>query len=296
MWHRAAALAWYSASSAVLAAPGDPTVRILTAYTPEAASQLPGGIASVVTVQLWNLNSALSDSGVRLNVESAGAILVSGLPTVVQSLDHVIAAAQWKYQLLRERDDRRADVVMIIHETNLSGGIARKIGATKASEAFAVVEPNALSQDIYQHEFGHILGARHQSSGGLPQSTDDKTTGTVGKGWYIRKNAPPSGTAPVDYCGKTIMAYPSVANLSGVACVSAAEWKALMFSTPHRCWDTGDKLLSPSCLPWGDATHNNAQVISSFGATVSTFRNTKLATLLVQFVNAIVSLVISIAS
>lgn len=259
-------------STGVLAGPGDPTIRILTAYTASAVADLPGGAANTVATQISNLNTAFTDSGVRLNAVNAGIVQVSSLPdNPTLALDAILK----NYTILKARDDNNADVVMTINGTGNVGQAT--IGATKPSEAFAVIGTRVLGVHGYQHEFAHLLGARHQSFGAINSASND-THPSIGKGWYVRVNLTTQSA-----CSHTIMAYEPTTTLNGITCRSSGA--ALMYSNPALCEDYREFLAG--CPPWGDATHNNAQVLNNNGPAITSFRATKLASLYASWLSTI---------
>jgi Metallo-peptidase family M12B Reprolysin-like len=248
------------------ASPGDPTIRVLTGYTDETLAAVPShNVNSLVNLQIIDLNQALADSAIHVNVVNAG---VKSIPNLPSDYSSAFLAIRNNYSLQRARDDLNADVIMILAN---SGAIskAKVIAAQYSDDAVALIGLAALGDFAYLHEFGHLLGARHQSSGGnLPAYND---TQGIGHGWYERVKL-----ITTNSCAHTIMSYDPMPGLWGVNCTSV---RVRRFSTPLTC-DNFIGFYSPNgtplgCLPWGDATHNNAAVINSNAATVAGFHLSK---------------------
>jgi Metallo-peptidase family M12B Reprolysin-like len=262
-----------------IAGPGDPTIRILNVYTSQFTAAISGNdINSLVNQQIGYLNMALADSGVRLNVVSAGTIKTSSL-----SNDYSYAFSQVmnSYSIQKTRDDLNADVVMVLAYSSAPISLVFRVFPQNADEAVALISASAINSFGYLHEFGHFLGARHQASGGANPEGNDPAG--IGHGWYQRVNhlSGPGFVAPrqkLSSCSHTVMAYDPMPNLNGINCIS---YPVMRYSNPATCQDWSGALAwdgtSMGCLPWGDSLHNNAAVMNSRISTVATFRFKKLA-------------------
>lgn len=259
------------------AGPGDPTIRIFHAYTDQFLSAVPGNnVSSEITLQISQLNKALSDSGVRLNVVNAGIKKIANLPPESADFSFAFSAIRNNYPLQKARDNAEADVLMVLTHPGYTS-VVKEVGPDFAEEAVAIVSYNNLPGYGYLHEFGHLLGARHQSSGGYyPIYNDPKGSG---HGWYIRVKF--WGAVKVTACFRTIMAYEPMEGLYGINCASNNNLQEMLFSNPEKCLDMTPFLTwegSPiGCIPWGNSSNNNAAVMNSNREKVAGFRATKTA-------------------
>lgn len=258
-----------------LSAPGDPTIRILTVWTQEALVAISSNSATETALQISKLNIAFSNSGVRLNAVSAGVLIIPqktlGVPYHYGLLTNI--------DVLRSRDATRADVVIAIVNAVRFGGatIDTPNGIRTASSSFAALDVFYLELNVYQHEFGHLLGARHQDSGGIEQND---SSGGVFHGAYVR-GKPFFGTDGKSYSGifiHTIMAREPIAGLGGVSCISQ---QVLYYSAPSVAVGYVIPInylgVYYPAFKIGDATHNNTLALNTIGQMVSQFRNIKLA-------------------
>ncbi len=257
-------------ASSSYAAYGDPTIRVHTAYTSAANTYMGGNPGPTVAAEIARINQAFANSGIALWVENAGisgGVLGGGWADAEQARDNI----KWDVYTSVAHDAYNADITMLLIYTSASPsklGAAWSIPAV-ATSPFAAVEMAGLSAYSYVHEFGHVLGARHQSTGGDLGNDGLNTPYAYGHGWYATLGAGFSGGPD---CKHTIMAYKKT--ITGTnACVSTRE---LMFSSPtlQYCFWYGG-----SCVAMGNSIGgNNAQVLRNIGPSVTAFRNTKLAT------------------
>lgn len=267
---------WFSMPS--MAGPGDPTIRILNAYTNDyLAGAGATNINPTVNAQIALLNQALSDSGVHLNVVSAGVKWMPNLPEDGPLFLATYSQVKNFYPVQKARDDLNADVIIVLAYSGYVSKI-KIIGTPYADEAIALIGFNTVGDLGYLHEFGHFLGARHQASGGYDAKYNDSAG--IGHGWYQRVNFwAGAGTPKVSYCTHTIMAYEPISGLNGVNC--AISEHVMRYSNPAYCDDFTPFLTWTNfpigCLPWGDGSHNNATVMNSMISTVAGFHVMKLA-------------------
>ncbi len=249
-------------------------VKVLTVVTDKAI--LISGInpLSVANSEISKTNQALATSGAN-NVRFASVgVIQTSLP--IQDAGVSVFTAAGNVKILEARDATRADVVIVIHEVTGSGGSVMVPGrATKPEQAFAVVHPYSTfgSAYGYQHELAHLMGANHQSSGGVEGNS---SANSVGKGWYWRHNIQHNSN-PNDFhgsCMHTIMAYKPLDNLDGISCLDSVSWKQLRYSNPSQCTSAG---INNTCYPWGSASANNTLVINQYGPTLFGYGNVKLA-------------------
>jgi Metallo-peptidase family M12B Reprolysin-like len=259
-----------------------PTVRVLTVVTNEALQFLGStSSTSLATNEINKTNLALINSKINLRVEHAGVLLLS-MPMPL-TVDDSIKLAKKDLTILGARDAQNADVVLVIHRTAALDGVALKIGATRAEDAFAAIHAVQTQGALYgySHELGHLFGGTHQDIGGVPNPYTGDTPG--GQGYYFRHNLyslnlalPGNNLAP--YCKHTLMAYPPRNVLKGVDCTNYPSAHVLVFSNPNVCelWYTvsSPSTLIPLCF--GDNSHNNATVVGQKGPVLTSFRNTKL--------------------
>ncbi len=152
--------------AAVLAA--TPTVDLLVAYTPAAATA-SGGIDSLITLATQETNQGFVNSKVRARVRVAGKMSVN-LTEGGKTFDQILAAFVANPTVATKRNAVKADVaVLIINKTDYCG-LADAIKATAATAYVIVHYGCATGYFSYGHEIGHLLGARHD------ETTDPTTT------------------------------------------------------------------------------------------------------------------------
>lgn len=262
-------------------------IKVLVVVTTEAVSHLIQTPEELAANEVFLTNSALGKSGLAHTVTHVGTL--SGFSQ--QGLDGIplLSMVRNSYAIAKKRKDVNADVVIVITDDS-TGGRAASIPATSPSNAFAITDWANSAEYGFQHEFGHMLGARHQSSGGIAiggVSTNDTTPGNA-HGAHLRVAGGYYGTSYYwyPYCGRDIMAYP---NINGNQLVyevcngGGSEVVVPWYSAPgglyvaiYRTAGPFEVVLSP-WGPIGDSTHDNATAIAGNFANVATFRNTDLS-------------------
>lgn len=257
-------------------------IKVLVVVTTEAVSHLIQTPEELAANEVFLTNSALGKSGLAHTVTHVGTLTgfsqqgLKGIP--------LLAMVRNSYAITKKRKDVNADVVIVITDDS-TGGRAASIPATSASDAFAITDWANGAEYGFQHEFGHMLGAKHQSSGGISiggVSTNDTTPGNA-HGAYLRV-AGYYGTSYYwgPYCGRDIMAYPNIngSQLGYDVCNGGgSEVVVPWYSAPGGLYVSISN-SSGATAPWGpigDSTHDNATAIASNFANVATFRNTDLS-------------------
>lgn len=246
-------------------------IRILTVFTQGAiASMGTSTPANDAAIHMSNLNLAFANSGVTaITAQSAGVMVTNNLQYDV-SLNSALFVVQGDQSVLATRDALQADVVMVVTgNTDPTDGLSQAIKAT-AGSAFAAVKENTLSIYSYEHEFGHLAGARHQKSGAA-FSDGDATTPPNGHGRAVGYLTTPNTSIG---CINDLMAYtPSSPQCSGYI----GDTRVLQYSNPSvpfRFYPSGAQVVGISS---GDADSNVANVLNVNGPDMAKFRLINLA-------------------
>lgn len=255
------------------AAPGDPNIRILTIYNSDAIPRVRDPVFQT-ELEITSLNEAFYNSGIRLQAVNAGHRVFSPDKFAGVELNkntYVLAA----------RDEVGASIVILVWPSFSTSG-ALDLPAGSADKAFAYVSMYALRPvgRAYAHEIGHLLGARHQRTGGAPVNGvvfDDTTPGN-NHGWYGRFNTQKQFGWAENWCIHTIMAYTPLNPLFGINCSEPSE-DINYFSAGGRVSYTFTGIAShnhTASAKIGDASADNAQIIEAQGRLVAEFGSTKL--------------------
>ena len=141
-----------------------PTIDVLVAYTPSAAS-LSGDINGLINLAIEETNGSFTNSNVWARVRLVGTVQVPYSETG-KSYDTIMADFTTNGDgkmdaVFPEREAKKADVVMLVMNQGDWCGQAHDIGATAAT-AFALVHYScATGYYSFGHEMAHLIGARH---------------------------------------------------------------------------------------------------------------------------------------
>jgi hypothetical protein len=192
--------------------------------------------------------------------------------------------------MLAVRETLCADVVALYHVTSNGASAVPfgAIGTPYADEAMFLIDLVTYGPATFQHEFGHLLGARHQATGAQDTLSNDPDPGTA-NGHYIRVTSttpiypPPGNTAYYPkYCTRDIMSYPAMWNLGGISCTNfndLDDFSDEYYSTTNRYVSVGGGGIgspAPVNYPWGTAQANNVATMNTKVAQMKTFRNVNL--------------------
>jgi hypothetical protein len=217
------------------------TIDLLVAYTPEAASHYTDIERDLIEVAVEEANRSFRSSG----IDNVRLRLVHAYQTNYveegSHFEHVFRFADKGDGYMEEvhalRDQYKADISALIVDDAHGCGLSAAV-APSADRAFTVVhhECAALSYSL-AHEIGHLIGARHDV--GLD---DSKQPYIYGHGFVSGKD------------WRTMMSYEESCD----SCPRLPIW-----SSP---------LLKVRGVAAGDATADNARVISEGAARVAGFR------------------------
>lgn len=263
--------------------------NILTVFTSDAATYFgPSNLASVVATQIGYLNTSFTNSLVNdVVVVSVGYMTVPAANGYTAGPCSARAQAMVDYNVNKTRDNSNADVVVVIsvgstgEEVGLAGCSDPVIGATASTafvgaEAIAVDPANWTSLNYMwtiAHEFGHMMGLRHQTANGYAYNDPTLTPHHDGHGWIVVTS---------DYCIHTIMAMEVIATFPPPAIpnpYSCPPGKP-QYHAPH--WSNAAQWGydgQSNLYYWGSLAYNANEVayIHDAVATMSGFHNTKFA-------------------
>lgn len=243
-------------------------VDMLVAYDRPAAAWAKangGGVTNLAQQCVARMNGALANNGLdaafRFRLVGVMAVDADGDGNLNDTLDKVTQKTGAWAAVSAMRDAVGADVVSTMVDTGSAygtTGLGWSLTQTTASgmrnfseHAYNVLSVRAAAQShVMAHETGHNMGAGHadaQTSSPGPQSFP------YSRGFYF------TGTDKRAY--HTVMAY----NNDGYG---NSYDPAPLFSDPDKAW---------AGVPAGDATHDNAQVLTRTYAAVAQFRAQKVA-------------------
>jgi len=232
---------------------GEANIRVLVAYTDSAeaaAGDIDGLVQTAIaeTNQSYRMsNISASDASVTLAAARNVAYQEDGR-SYYDHRDFLQDPNDGELDIVHTwRDDYYADVVVLLVEDRGACGIAYKIYATFASQAFAVVNRDCATGNYsFGHEIGHLQGARHN-----PEADPSVQPFSYGHG-YLN---------PGDEW-RTVMAVPSPK-----FCPNGCE-RIQYWSNPYVSYE-GD--------PTGTAAEeDNAQVLRETSDEIAAFRPTPL--------------------
>ena len=243
-------------------------VDMLVAYDRPAAAWAKangGGVTNLAQQCVARMNGALANNGLdaafRFRLVGVMAVDADGDGSLNDTLDKVTQKTGAWAAVSAMRDAVGADVVSTMVDTGSAygtTGLGWSLTQTTASgmrnfseHAYNVLSVRAAAQShVMAHETGHNMGAGHadaQTSSPGPQSF------IYSRGFYF------TGTDKRAY--HTVMAYNNDRYGNSYD-------PAPLFSDPDNAW---------AGVPAGDATHDNAQVLSRTYAAVAQFRAQKVA-------------------
>lgn len=241
---------------------------MLVAYDRPAAAWAKangGGVTNLAQQCVARMNGALANNGLdaafRFRLVGVMAVDADGDGNLNDTLDKVTQKTGAWAAVSAMRDAVGADVVSTMVDTGSAYGTTglgwaltqtTESGMRNFSEyAYNVLSVRAAAQShVMAHETGHNMGAGHADA---QTSSPDPQSFPYSRGFYF------TGTDKRAY--HTVMAY----NNDGYG---NSYDPAPLFSDPDNAW---------AGVPAGDATHDNAQVLSRTYAAVAQFRAQKVA-------------------
>ena len=215
-------------------------LRVLVAYTPRVAAAFID-VDSFINLAIAETNHSYTNSLINIRAELAYAHRVN----YRESASHDTDLSNFREnndsvmdEVHHLRDTYRADVCVLLIDNNAYCGMAR-VMATESS-AFAVVHYTCATGNYsFQHEIGHLQGARHNK-----EADPEMTPFSYGHGHYNQVKK-----------WRTIMSYDCTAG-----CPRIPYW-----SNPNVKYK-GD-------VTGTDDECNNARVLNETASTVTSFRN-----------------------
>lgn len=217
------------------------TIRVIVAYTAGAAKHYSDIETDLVALAIEEANQSFRNSGIgNVQLEVAHAYQT----TYVESgthFEHVFRFADNKDGYMDEvhglRDKYKADVGLLIVDDSNGCGLAAEVFA-RPERAFAAVH-HECAANMYSlaHELGHLIGARHD------EALDDSVKPFAFGHGFVKGNEWRTMMSYKDSCG---------------GCIRLPIW-----SSPA---------VSVHGVAAGDATSNNARVLSENAARVAGFR------------------------
>lgn len=216
-------------------------IDLVVAYTKAAAGRYTDITRDLISLAVEEANQSFRNSGlghVRLRLVHA---YETGYVEKGEHFDHLWRLADKGDGVMEEihrlRDEKRADVALLIVHDPIGCGLATRVAAD-ADEAFAVIHHECAAMTYtLAHEVGHIIGARHDEA--LDQG---KTPYPFGHGYVHGKE------------WRTMMSYKQSCD----DCPRLPVW-----SSPR---------VVVRGAPAGSAAHDNAEVIAREAKRVAGFR------------------------
>lgn len=218
-------------------------IDVMIAYTANAAANYSSIARDLFELAIEETNQSFRAS----KIDNVAVRLVHAHPTDykeegAEHFDHLWRMVDkgdgFLEEIPRLRDEKKADVVILVVDDPQGCGLATRVAADP-EEAYAVVHHEcAATSHSVAHEIGHIIGARHDRG-------FDKSTGPFPYG---------HGFVDLDLKWRTMMSY-----------------KASCNGCPRLpIWSTPEKVARGHAA--GDDTQNNARVIREQAARVANFR------------------------
>ncbi len=171
-------------------------IRVLFVYSDAVYFKRNFPIKKWIQVVIETANSTFIESNLSARIELAHAYRTRSF-SVTNNIDADVIRLMNNSYIKTLRQNSKADVVVLLHETN-SRGVAASIEAPIDS-AYAVVDYRAANNTntyTLAHEIGHIIGARHHCGSDSSQPYEDghgfvqanKRWGTVMSDCIIKHN------------------------------------------------------------------------------------------------------------
>ncbi|MEM8600413.1 MAG: M12 family metallo-peptidase, partial [Bacteroidota bacterium] len=226
-----------------------PTIGVIVAYTPQAASEV-ADVPALAQLAIDETNQSYINGGVAPRVSLVHVYETSTNGTSDMVLDRNRFRNQgdgFFDEIHALRDQYGGDVAKLIGASSATYGfcgVAYTIRAYSADDAFAVTAQNcATGFYSFGHEIGHLQGARHN-----PEADSNTLPFAYGHGFTDIVN---------DF--RTVMAYNSSSCPGGV-CTRVPWW-----SNPDATYNSN---------PTGDASErDNARVLDETAADLAAFKN-----------------------
>lgn len=217
-------------------------IDVMVIYTPD-VSRAYSDVASLIDLAIQETNESYHFSRIRakLNLVHIEEFDYTETGNFKTDVDRLAAKNEGYLDSIHAvRDEKKADVVVLLSQSGTSCGRAKAIDADE-STSFAVCKARcATGYYSFGHEIGHLLGARHN-----PEADPTDTPFEYGHGFLKASKK-----------WRTIMAY----DCPGGGCKRKKFW-----SSPLTKFDGS---------PTGTQTKNdNARVLNNRARKVSNFRN-----------------------
>lgn len=255
------------------------TLDLMTVYTPAAITSAGSQSALIAKISsaISQINTAFSNSGLLHSVVSSNVYFAANGGTWGTTADDVLPKLQIDVQVRAQRNASHSDaVIAVIGDSAGKWGLTLPNSEIDRYYSFAVVQQQPMVAVTgtypgytYAHEFGHIMGLRHQWAGGV--SDNDMTGYTLGHGYFLALG----GVGAGQNCMHTLLSLPSL----GLPCNSGTtDARALLFanpsvvafsvagSSPFTVYDPDGSYVrtAPTNVMAGNSTHSNeASVINS---------------------------------
>jgi hypothetical protein len=215
-------------------------IRVLVAYTPKVESEV-ADMVSLIDGAINISNQSYKNSDVRVKLELALSTKFNFKETGDLTKD--LETFRTDPAIAKQRDKAKADVCVLLLDTQEACGLAAAILAD-AAHAFCVVHYDcAVSNLSFPHEIGHLQGARHNL----------EVDPTIDPMYPFNH-----GYLSIKGNWRTIMAYPAPGKP-----IRIPYW-----SNPNKTFGT-----PPNVEPMGTAKRNdNARMLNLSAGRVSSFR------------------------
>ena len=258
----------------VAAAATTPSISILVAYSAASISYFgsENALLANINAQINDLNSILRTSGINLTTRLAATVLVSY--TGARDAASTLTAFQALPNVKAAHDTYNADVMMFVASISDLCGRANVFPAPAA--AYGVVDAGCMTtQHTFTHEFGHLLGAGHDSLNRAPNGAQPYAHGSLIASF---KNANPALTIQYFWCAHTVMAYSWSLEDPNPAAPCVTDDLLSIFSSPLTTVRINSGMSLTTVRATGNATSaDNTRMLNETAATVAAYHNTKIS-------------------